>query len=221
MTPPHSLKPYSLKPSHPFRNCALLTVATIWLAACGGQKDAAQKMIGDIQTTVNAAAPDAGKYVPDQLADVQSKLGELKASYDKKDYKGVESAAPPVMSAAQGLQSAATARKQLIHQGFANEWNSLSSSLPADASSIGNRIDFLSKPENKKLTSGVDLAAARSSLSDAGSLWTKAQAASDKGDLEGAVTIAKVVKTKLDALAASMKLDLAQPAAVRDTAPNS
>jgi hypothetical protein len=199
---------------------ALLSLAALVLAACGGQRDAAQKTIGDIQTTVNAAAPDAGKYVPDQLADVQGKLGELKASYDKKDYKGVVSAAPPVMSAAQSLESAATARRQLIQQGFTNEWNSLASSLPTDATSIQSRIDFLSKPENKKLATGVDLAAARSTLSDAQALWTNAQGASGKGDLEGAVTIAKVVKTKLDALAASMKLDLAEPAAVRDTAPN-
>ena len=212
---------HSLKPSHPFKHCALLAVAALLVAACGGQRDVAQKMIGDIQTTVNAAAPDAGRYVPDQLADVQSKLGELKASYDKKDYKAVVSAAPPVMSAAQGLQRAAAARKQLIHQGLVDEWNSLSSSLPASTSSIQSRIDFLSKPENKKLTSGVDLTAATSNLSDSQSLWTKAQGASDKGDLEAAVTIAKVVKSKLDALAASMKLDLARPAAVRDTAPNS
>jgi hypothetical protein len=212
MAAPHSLK---------LSQYALLLVAGILLAACGGQKDVAQKMISDIQSSVNAAAPDAGKYIPDQLADVQSKLGELKASFDKQDYKAVVAGAPPVMSAAQGLSAAAAARKELIHQGFSDQWNSLASSLPANASSIQSRIEFLSKPENKKLTSGVDLEAARTSLSDAQSLWTKAQDASQKGDLEGAVTIAKVVKTKLDALAASMKLDLAQPAAVRDTAPNS
>jgi hypothetical protein len=212
MASPHSFK---------ISKYALLVVAGILLAACGGQKDVAQKMIGDIQTSVDAAAPDAGRYIPDQLADVQSKLGELKASFDKKDYKAVVAGAPPVMSAAQGLSGAAAARKELIHQGFSDQWNALASSLPANANSIQSRIEFLSKPENKKLTSGVDLQAARTNLSDAESLWAKAQDASQKGDLEGAVTIAKVVKTKLDALAASMKLDLAQPAAVRDTAPNS
>jgi hypothetical protein len=212
---------HSLNPSSRFKTCALLAIAGILAAACAGQSDVAQKMIGDIQTTVDAAAPEAAKYVPDQLADVQSKLGELKASYDKKDYKAVVSAAPPVMSAAQGLGGAAAARKQLIQQGFADEWNTLSSSLPPDASSIQSRIEFLSKPENKKLTSGVDLDAARSNLSEAQSLWANAQDASAKGDLEAAVTIAKVVKSKLAALAASMKLDLAQPAAVRDTAPDS
>jgi hypothetical protein len=192
---------------------ALIAVAAIILAACAGQREPAQKLIGDIDTTVIAASTEAAKYVPDQLADVQGKLGALKASFDKQDYAAVVAGGPAVLSAAQTLATAAAAKKDEILKALNDEWAGLAGSLPENMAAIQGRIDLLSKKSGKKPAAAIDLNAAKAGLADAMSLWSKAQAAFASGVLDEAVSTAKDVKTKTDALAASLKLDLSAKSA--------
>ena len=195
------------------RDYCLISIAAIILAACAGQKEPAQKLISDTEATVTAASAEAAKYVPDQLADVQSKLGALKASFGKQNYAAVVTGGPAVLSEAQGLATAAAAKKDEILKAQNDEWTSLAGSLPGEVTAIQNRIDLLSKKSSKKMAAGIDLAAAKSGLSDATSLWSKAQAAFAAGNMDEAVKTANDVKSKGDALATSLKLDPAAPAA--------
>jgi hypothetical protein len=189
------------------RHYALITLAAILLAACASQKEPAQKLLADIESTVTAASAEAAKYVPDQLADVQSKLGALKASFGKQDYAAVVTGAPAVLSAAQGLATAAAAKKDEVLKALNDEWSGIAAALPATMTAIQSRIDLLSKKSSKKMAAGIDLDAAKAGLGDAGSLWSKAQAAFASGNLDEAVGTAKEVKAKLAALAASLKMD--------------
>jgi hypothetical protein len=193
---------------HRISRYTLIAAAAIMLAACSGQKEPAQKLIGDIDATVAAASPEAAKYVPDQLADVQGKLDGLKASFDKHDYAAVVTGAPAVLSSAQTLATAAAAKKDEILKALNDEWTVLAGSVPANMTAIQSRIDLLSKKSSKKMAAGIDVDAANAGLADARSLWSKAQAAFAAGTLEEAVSTAKDVKAKTDALAASLKLNL-------------
>jgi hypothetical protein len=195
------------------RHFALLSVAAVLLAACAGQKQPAEKLIGDVEATVIAASAEAAKYVPDQLADVQSKLGALKAAFDKQDYAAVLSGGPAVLSAAQGLATAAAAKKDEVLKALNDEWTGLAGAVPADVTALQSRIDLLGKKSSKKMAGGIDLEAAKAGVSDATSLWSKAQAAFASGNLGEAVSTAKDVKTKLEAAALSLKLDLPAPPA--------
>jgi hypothetical protein len=196
---------------------AVISMAAIILAACASQKEPAQKLIGDVESTVAAASTEAAKYVPDQLADVQAKLAGLKESFDKQDYAAVVTGGPAVLTAAQGLATAAAAKKDEVLKALNDEWTGLSSALPGDVTAIQTRIDELSKKSNKKQAKGIDLDAAKAGAGDATSLWSKAQAAFAAGNLDEAVSTAKDVKAKVEALAATLKLDL--PASTAAPAP--
>jgi len=188
--------------------CALLSWAVAVLAACAGQKDPAQQLILDTDAVITAASPEAAKYVPEQLADVQTRFAALKAAFDKQDYVGVVNGAPAVLAAAQNLATAAAAKKDAVLKVLNDEWTGLAAEVPGDITAIQSRWDLLSKKTSKKLAAGIDLNAAKASLDDLSSLWSKAQAAFATGNLDEAVMTAKAVKTKVDALATTLKLNL-------------
>jgi hypothetical protein len=184
-------------------------LAAMLVSACGGQKVPAQKLIADIDATVAAASVEAAKYVPEHLQDVQTRLGELKASYDRQDYAAVVLGAPAVLGAASALATEAAAKKDELLKAQNDQWSVLADSVPGSLQEIHDRIDFLSKKSNQKIAAGIDVEAAKAGVAEAGSLWSKAQAAFAAGNLEEAVMSATQVKAKAEALATALKLDLA------------
>lgn len=191
----------------------LAVAAVLLLGACANQMEPAQQAIAGIDSAVSAASADAGKYIPDQLASVQAKVADLKAAFDKKDYKAVLAGAPAILSEAQGLLGAAAMKKEEVVKAMSGEWTTLAASLPGLVSAVSSRVAVLSK--SKHPPADVDLAAATSASADATSMWSKAQAAFSAGNVEEAVTAARDVKAKAEAAAAALKLKLpgAAPAA--------
>jgi hypothetical protein len=186
-----------------------MVFAALLLAGCANQMEPAQKAIADIEAAISAAGADASQYVPDQLNAVTGQLADLKAKFDKKDYKGVIAAAPALLTAAQGLAGAAATAKEAAMaaalEAFNAEWATLSGTLPAAVAAIESRVNILSK--SKKLPANLDQAtfdSVKTGLADAKALWDQATAAQASGNMEAAVTAARQVKDKADAAMAAL-----------------
>lgn len=194
------------------RRYACLAVVALLLAGCAAQKLPAQRAISDIEAVVFAARAEAVKYVPEQMADVQTGVRELTASFDRKDYAAVLAGAPAVMSAARGLATAAAARKDEVNRALEAQWSGLAATLPEHLAALQSRIDMLGQKSSKKLAAGMDLDAAQGDLSRGASLWSKAQASFATGNLNEAVAIGNTLEANLSVLAGTLKMDLNPPA---------
>ncbi|HUX72761.1 MAG TPA: hypothetical protein VMV25_02550 [Steroidobacteraceae bacterium] len=190
------------------RHLALVAAAAVVLAACASKRPPAQELIGQIESTVGATSADAAKYLPEQLQDVQDKLAHLQASFDNKDYTAVITGAPAVLASAQGLAAATAAKKTEVMQALNESWSKYAGSLPDEVAAIQHRLEFLAERANRKMARGIDLAAAKTGLADATSLWSKAQAAFATGNLDEAVGTAKKVEARVAKMAAQIKLKL-------------
>jgi hypothetical protein len=186
-----------------------MAFAALLLAGCANQMEPAQKAITDIEAAISAAGADASQYIPDQLNAVTGQLADLKAKFDKKDYKGVIAAAPALLTEAQGLAGAAATAKEAAlaaaREALNAEWATLSGALPAAVAAIESRVNMLSK--SKKLPANLDRAtfdSVKTGLAEAKTLWDQATAEQASGNVEAAVTAARQVKEKADAAMAAL-----------------
>jgi hypothetical protein len=199
-----------MKTIQPYTQFITLVLAAFAIAGCANKMAPAQKAIADVEAAVAAAGEDATKYIPEQVQAVNDQVANLKAMFDKKDYKGVLAAAPAVLTQAQGLTSAAAAKKTEMMDAYAGEWSTLSSSVPEAVAAIQSRVDVLSK--SKKLPAGMDAAtldSVKTSLAEANTMWSQATEAQAAGDLEQAVTLAQQVKTRTDELLTTLGMTAA------------
>ena len=190
------------------RTTRFLTLCSIAIlfVACANQMEPAKNALDNIDTTLNLASADAQKYVPDQLAEAQTHVAALTASFEKKDYAAVVGGAPAVLAEVNGLAGAAAAKKDEMVKALGNEWRSLAASVPQTLSAVQTRIDALSK--TKHLPKDVDLGAAKSGVADATSAWDKAQEVFKSGNQADAVTAAKDAQAEIVSAAAALKLNL-------------
>jgi hypothetical protein len=190
------------------RTTGFLTLCSVAIlfVACANQMEPAKNALENINATLNSVSADAQKYVPDQFADAQTKVGALTASFEKKDYAAVVAGAPAVLAEVNGLSGAAAAKKDEMVKALGNQWRSLAASVPQSLGAVQTRIDALSK--TKHVPKDIDLGAAKSGLADATSAWDKAQEAFKAGNLADSVTAAQDAQGKVASAATALKLNL-------------
>jgi hypothetical protein len=197
---------HTMKPIQRITGFLTLCSAAILFAACVNQMEPAKNALDNINTTLKSVSADAQQYVPDQFTHAQSKVAELSASFEKKNYAAVVAGAPAVLAEVNGLAGAVAAKKDEIVKALGKEWRSLSASVPQSLSAVQTRIDSLSK--TKHVPKDVDLGAAKSGVADATSAWDKAQEAFKSGNPADAVTAGKDAQGKIASAAAALKLNL-------------
>jgi hypothetical protein len=196
-----------MKRMHSFRLLLVLAAAT--LAACANLQEPAKKVLADAEATISAAGTEAQQFVPEQYAAVQQKLADLKAAYDKQDYKAVVAAGPALLADAKGLKDAAEAKKREVVEALNSQWTGLASSVPQQVAAIEARFAAL---KGKKLPAGVTkdaVAAAKTGLDESKAAWLEATGAFGGGNLQSAVDKAKAVKAKLDDVGAKLGIGAA------------
>jgi hypothetical protein len=185
-------------------------LATLVLAACGNQMEPAQKVLAEAESAMNAVSADAAKYAPDQLGAAQQKLADLKAAFDKKDYKTVVVTAPSLLAEARALAETAAARKVEFLNQLNTDWTAMSASLPQAVAAVESRLGMLAK--SRKLPDGVTkdtLATSQAQLEEAKSTWAAATAAFGAGNIEEAVAKASTVRARAEQIMAALGMKAA------------
>ena len=171
-----------------------MLLVPILVAACGSaDKGPAETALKAAEEAINSAKGEASKYVPDQVASLDSALAATREKLSKGDYKAVLSDAPALTSKAQEIASAAAAKKAELTK----SWEDMSAGMPKVVEVIKSRVDILS--QSKKLPAGMSadtLSQAKAGLSEITQQWTAATEAAKGGNLMDAVAKASSVKVK-------------------------
>ncbi|HEY2808574.1 MAG TPA: hypothetical protein VGI91_07245 [Steroidobacteraceae bacterium] len=178
------------------------------IVGCANQKGPAEQAVAGAESALNAIRDTAQKYVPDQLAAVDTQLASLKDSLGKGDYKTVVAGAPGLNAAINSLKDATAAKAAEAEAAMAKAkeaWGSMSTDVPKMVAALQSRVDMLSKSHH--LPSGVtkdSLASAKTGLDSMKSAWADASAAATSGDFSTAMAKATAVKDQATAMMQSL-----------------
>jgi len=176
------------------------------LAGCADPaKRPAEEAFQGSEAALAGARVDAARYAPEQLKVAEEGLAQAKAAYAKGDFKGALAGGQEALAKAKAVAATATARREGLGRDFAMA----GAQLPQVFEVIQGQLATLATA--KRLPKGVTparLAAAREELSTITRTLADATAKATAGDLPAAVELARPLRARTLALAASLGLEL-------------
>ena len=181
------------------RVCAV-TMLALAAAGCESQKEPAEQAVASLEQSLETAAAQAEKYVPDEVAAVRAKVADVKALLEKQDYKAVIAQAPAISAELRKLVADSAIAKANFNQQMTQAWTEYAKSLPQAISKVDERIlrltsggglpKGMSRDRFKEVVAGFDAAKAD---------WAAAAEAGNAGKYEEAVTKSVEVKRTVEA----------------------
>jgi len=178
------------------RTLGLLVLVALVAGGCANYKEPARLALQEIGYSMQAAAGDAKKYVPEQYAQLEQKLEAAKASYASGDYKGTVRQVRELRASITQVSAAATAARDEKTATLAQQWRAMSTDVPKMVDAIGKRIDTLGKRKLPKDVTQSNFEAAKAAYEEMKAAWTEASQESDSGNIEAAVTKGTTVQAK-------------------------
>ena len=177
-----------------------LLLASLMLAACGGQKEPAEKAVAEAEASIAALREDAARFAPDQLKGLEDELAQLKDNLAKQNYPAVLTLARELTKSIASVNETVAAEKvnaDALAQQLTDRWNTLSTELPDMVESVSARVVSLAK--SKKFPEGVDAASFENIKAAADTMskdWQAALGAFANNNMQEAVDMAQAAKDK-------------------------
>jgi hypothetical protein len=178
-----------------------LLLASLILAACGGQKAPAEKAVAEAEASIATLREDAARFAPDQLKGLEDELAQLKDNLAKQNYPAVLTLARELNKGIAGVNETVAAEKanaDALAQQLTERWNTLSTELPEMVEAVSARVASLAK-NPKKLPEGVDAASFENIKTTADTMakdWQAALGAFANNNMQEAVDMAQAAQDK-------------------------
>lgn len=185
---------------HRFASTLALVLLVALTAACSSKRPA-EAALQAAEAAVESVRGDARVFLPDEFKSLQTELADARAKFEGGEYQAALEAAQGLPAKAKDVAAAVSAKRSELVQA----WTEMQSSMPDMVEKVQARVAELTKM--RRLPPGIDKAkvdAARTDLTALTEQWGEATAAMDGGDLIKAVDVGTAVKTKAEALLASL-----------------